>query len=144
MEDNRPRTEDLSAWNLSYDLIQQIGALLKSSSVHYRNGDPLKCFFDVREIKLLIYSDLSQEEVDALTLIENDFWKIRRIIQSLQKKVMQDEEDFRGEESEDAKKQIKKFNNLWNSKLINFREYIMLCLSRYGYLISKQKDSQHL
>jgi len=117
MENYSINEEDQVAWNLSSILIQQIGILIIRGSTYYTKGNLIKCFFDFQEIKTLIHADLDPNEKKHLDKLENILFKYRKEI---------------------------KINNNFNKYLRKYRERILEFLSKYGYLISKKKDSKKI
>lgn len=118
------------AWNLSQQLIFQIGHLLQRASQNYVTGYMDKCYFDVREIRTLIFADLSKEEIIELKTLEG---KITNAIAKSRSKI-----------SSKPTEEEKKYRAIQNLFLSRYRERMMELLSKYGYLISKKQDSSRM
>lgn len=117
--DEKRNEEDLSAWNLSQNLIQQIGALIYSASQSFKSGKLNNSYWDSREIRLLIWHDLNDKEKKDLYSLEQNLGKM------CSGKTITQESDK-------------------NYFLTKYREMIIELLGKYGYLISKKKDSKRI
>lgn len=132
MEDNRSSgSTDQVSWNLSSMLIKHIALLLQRSSNQYARGDYIACFISLKEIRFLIYADLTGPEVEVLRILEG------KINEQANKSIKVTPRGF----SQMAKEDYTKIMSSTNKDLTEYREEIMELLGDKGYLIAKKKDS---
>lgn len=126
---------DKSAWNLSQDLILQIGSLIGRVSNRWDRGDVMGSFYSVQEIKVLIWTDLSKEERIELKKIEADVHLSKREFLSAIK---------RREENALSRRIPLQIRDKTPTLVMRYRLRIMELLDKYGYLISRKQDSKRI
>lgn len=132
MEDKR--IIEQSAWNLSEQIIMQIGNLLQSASRNFRTGSPMKAYWDFEEIRILIYPDLAPEERDKLRAYEIDI-----------SKCYAKSKGGINEQGSYEKTKEMKLNEIRHYEMVKeYRMYIMQLLAKYGYSIKKEKDKSRM
>jgi len=137
MEEAKQETEQ-SAWNLSQQVIQQIGYLLQKASLDYTKGWRQDSFFSAQEITTLIYSDLNSSETKRLEQMEIEIGKNYRIWRVLANKNL----NTNLEREEFIRMKIAKDTH---AKLVRqYRLFVNGLLGKYGYLIQKKADSSKM
>lgn len=127
-----------SAWNLSQQIINQIGFLLQSASIKFRNGDFQNSYWDTEEVRTLIYNDLSEEENKKLSEWEIKICKYHSVASSLARIHERDRLPL------EQYKRMKSEEHMHYAEVKKYRMYIMKLLGKYGYLVQKKEDSSKM
>ena len=70
MEINQDKSGEV-IFNLAIETNRQIGVLLERASDSYLKGDPMRCFYCLKQIKQMIISKLTTDEIKLLTTCEH-------------------------------------------------------------------------
>lgn len=136
--------ENKSAWNLSQQLIVQIGYLLQSSSTYWLQGKPKDCYHALQEVKNLCWTDLSPAERAKLAKLER---RISGVLRAATQKI-DAEGSFYAKisgESRSWKHEIRiRAYALYRDFIILYRQEIMELLGKYGYLVQRRADSKRI
>lgn len=139
MEDTRKMSEtEQVSWNLAEQIILQIGNLMQQATVTFLKGNISACFFHYKEIKLLVFADLNDEERERLIKLEKEFnsnsvYLNQELLGRLNKEVYHKIQSKIIEGIEKA-----------NSSLQEYRETLVKLLSKYGYHISKKEATNKM
>lgn len=102
------------AWNLSSNLIMEIGSLLQKATVRYLRGDIEGWFFCLKAIKMRIIQHLDKDEREDLKEKESSM-----------------------AEQKNNSQELGKLTEQYNTKIMDL-------LNRYGYLIGEKEDTTHI
>lgn len=120
------KTEQV-AWNLSIELLREIGGLLNKASSFMLMRQPAKSFEALYCVRGRVIQSLTKEERDALDKMEE---KIRSYI------ILNTEEI-----EESSPKLWGKVNKLLYSSINEYNISLMDMLNKYGYLLQKKEDT---
>ena len=128
-------TEQVS-WNLSQQIIMQIGNLMSTASSDYLKGDYPSCFHKFREIRVLIGNDVSKEELAKLKEVEE------RIISYIPytNPTIKNKYHNKG----NLINYVNRQNNDAVYVLFTYRELIIELLGKYGYHIAKKEETARM
>lgn len=147
MEETNKKDIEQSAWNLSQNILIQIGYLIQKASNSWRNGLLQSSFFDTKEITMLIYNDLSKEEDKQLSQLEreiclwNNKWKNFKKVTEHRTMLGK----WRNEKIADQQaKEMNETRNMYAAKITIYRKFVMTLLGKYGYGTSKKQDSARM
>ena len=128
-------TEQVS-WNLAQSITMQLANLLQKGSTHFLNGNLVACFYTFKEIKILIFADLKENERERLNDLEEKFYKTSACFQI---------EYLRTRIAPEFYKKLKNSDSISrheaNKVIEKYRESIISLLANYGYLIGKKEDT---
>lgn len=132
------KSQKLSAWNLSQDLMFQLNHLMISCSYNYRKGRLQESFFDAEEMAMLIYTDLTDAQEKKLDKIAENIGKLYAKIQ-YHEKIMEVQEL-----SLVRKKVYLYLKNTHAQQVKRYRKLVWVLLGENGYLVSKKEDASKM
>lgn len=127
------------SWNLSEQFTWQIFSQIQAGSRKFMMGDVMGCYFNFKEIAILVDYILEDDEKKILEELEN------KINEQNIKMIKNMREEFENEE--DERKMRENMTMLRNDlgKEVNvYRKTVLKLLDNYNFLVSRKKDSKRL
>jgi len=138
MEEN---TNQEVSWNLSQQIINQIGYLLQKASSDYANGKIYPCFVSTTEVSLFLEPHLTNEEKNKLIGLENNFNRTIMQINEASQIKERDEFEYYTLKTKKTRLNIKKLISERIKILTTYRKLILNLLDKYGFSVSRKKDN---
>ena len=137
------KIEEQVSWNLSQKLSDQIDGLLRAGRRNARRGEDLECFFEFKELRLLINHHFSPDQVEQLDNFEEE---INKLSIELKKSTIE-KDDLEYQEDSFERKLKTKLITLKNSRYLTIEKYrklILKLLDEYGYLMERKQDASYM
>jgi hypothetical protein len=134
-------TEEQVSWNLSGQIIQQIGFLLQNSSNYFTNGNFYQSFISGTEIVLFLEPHLSDEEKKEIMELETSFNRLENKFRNIARRKDEEEDEFLYTQKENKKESLSLIKNQRFNTLARYRKLILNLLDKYGFSVSRKKDN---